>query len=161
MSTIQLDFFMPERFEMEYITDKGRERPVIVHCAILGSIERFMGVIIEHYAGKFPVWLSPIQAIILPITDRNLGYARKIKSELRKNGIRVELNESQNTLQYKIRDATKNRKIPYIIIVGDKEEEKKTIAIRDRSNKTRYNIKPSEFIKEIKEKIRNRDNPAV
>ncbi len=156
LSTIQLDLSMPERFDLDYLTNKGKERPAMIHCAILGSVERLMGILIEHYAGKFPVWLSPIQAMVLPITDRNVKYAEKVNEELKKSGIRSEINRSQNTLQYKIRDAQTKMKIPYLIIVGDKELEKKKLAVRDRSNKTKYNVSTKQLIKEIREKIDKR-----
>jgi len=156
LSTIQLDLSMPERFDLDYLTNKGKERQAMIHCAILGSVERLMGILIEHYAGKFPVWLSPIQAMVLPITDRNVKYAEKVNEELKKSGIRSEINRSQNTLQYKIRDAQTKMKIPYLIIVGDKELEKKKLAVRDRSNKTKYNVSTKQLIKEIREKIDKR-----
>jgi threonyl-tRNA synthetase len=156
LTTIQLDFFMPERFGMEYVTDKGKEMPMMIHCAILGAIERVMGVLIEHYAGKFPVWLSPIQVMVLPITDRNTEYAENVKENMRKAGIRAELNDSQNTLQYKIREAQTKMRIPYLVVIGDKEQGSKKIAVRDRSNKTRYNLNAESFIKEVMEKINKR-----
>ncbi len=156
LTTIQLDFFMPQRFELEYVDKDGsKRRPVMIHWALLGSLERFMGVMIEHYAGKFPLWLSPVQVRVLPITDRNVNYGRKVWGRLKSKGIRAELDDSRNTLQYKIREA-QLQKIPYMVIVGDKEEKGKSIAVRDRSGKTKYGVKLNDFIKDLLKKIEER-----
>jgi len=156
LTTIQLDFFMPERFELEYVDKDGsKKRPVMIHWALLGSLERFMGVMIEHYAGRFPLWLSPVQVRVLPITDRNVNYGREVWGKLKSKGIRAELDDSRNTLQYKIREA-QLQKIPYMVIVGDKEEKGRSIAVRDRSGKTKYGIKLNDFIKDLLKKIEER-----
>lgn len=152
--TVQLDFATPKRFNLVYTNKDGKEStPVMVHRAILGSYERFLVLLIEHFAGAFPVWLSPVQVRITTIADRHEKYAQKLKEELLENDIRADINSSQNTIEYKIRDA-ELEKVPYIIVVGDKEQEKGTLAIRRRGEKkVEYGVKKDKFIKEIKEKI--------
>ncbi len=131
-TTIQVDFNLPERFEMFYIDKKGKkQQPIMIHRALLGSIERFMAVLIEHYAGDFPLWLAPVQIKVLPVLEKNIKYSQKIKQELENNGFRVELNSSGETLSKRIREA-EMQKIPYILVVGDKEEKNKKIAVRKR-----------------------------
>lgn len=131
-ATVQCDFALPERFDLTYISREGKkERPVMLHRVILGSLERFIGMLIEHYAGCFPMWLSPVQAVVIPITDRTHDYADKIFSILREKGIRVEIDKRNEKLQYKIRK-NEMQKIPYMLIVGDKEEEKETVSVRAR-----------------------------
>jgi len=133
-TTIQVDFNLPERFEMFYIDKKGKkQQPIMIHRALLGSIERFMAVLIEHYAGDFPLWLAPVQIKVLPVLEKNIKYSQKIKQELENNGFRVELNSSGETLSKRIREA-EMQKIPYILVVGDKEEKNKKIAVRKRRN---------------------------
>jgi len=133
LSTIQFDFNEPERFDLYYIGEDGQpHRPYMIHRALLGSLERFFGVLIEHYAGAFPVWLSPTQAAIIPIADRHLDYARKVEAELRKAGLRVMVDDRPERMNAKIRDA-QNQKIPYMLVVGDKEEESGQVALRLRN----------------------------
>ena len=130
--TIQLDFQLPEKFELEYIGSDGeKHRPVMIHRTCFGSIERFIGVLIEHFAGAFPTWLSPVQAIILPISDKYLDYAASISKELDAKGIRVETDTRAEKIGYKIREA-RNRRIPYLLVVGEKEEAEKTVSLRSR-----------------------------
>lgn len=130
--TIQLDFQLPLRFDAEYIgTDGQKHRPIMIHRVVFGSIERFIGILIEHYAGKFPVWLSPIQVKLLPITDRNNEYIDKLSVELRKYGIRVVEDKRQEKVGYKIREA-QMAKIPYMVIVGNQEQEDGTVSVRRR-----------------------------
>ncbi|MDL2248575.1 threonine--tRNA ligase, partial [Tyzzerella sp. OttesenSCG-928-J15] len=130
--TIQLDFQLPEKFELEYIGSDGeKHRPVMLHRTVFGSIERFMGVLIEHFAGAFPTWLSPVQAIILPISDKYLDYANNIMKEMEAKGIRVETDTRAEKIGYKIREA-RNRRIPYLLVVGEKEEADKTVSLRSR-----------------------------
>ena len=130
--TIQLDFIMPEKFDLFYIDKNGdKKRPVMLHRTILGSIERFMGILIEDFAGAFPLWLAPIQVVVAPIKDENIDYAKKIIQSLQQKGLRVELLAGDETLSKRIRQA-EIQKIPYILIVGDKEEKKKNIAVRKR-----------------------------
>jgi len=133
LSTIQFDFNEPERFDLYYIGEDGQpHRPYMIHRALLGRLERFFGVLIEHYAGAFPVWLSPTQAAIIPIADRHLDYARKVEAELRKAGLRVMVDDRPERMNAKIRDA-QNQKIPYMLVVGDKEEESGQVALRLRN----------------------------
>ncbi len=130
--TIQCDFNLPERFDVTYIGEDGREhRAVMIHRVVLAGIERFLGVLIEHYAGAFPVWLAPVQARILPITDRTLEYGREVHRRLREEGFRVELDESRGTLSAKVRDAELLR-LPYILVVGDREAASGAVAVRHR-----------------------------
>ena len=155
-ATVQCDFALPERFDLRYISQDGKkERPVILHRVILGSIERFIGTLIEHYAGSFPVWLSPVQTLVIPITERSLGYAQKIFDKLQSRSIRAELDDRNEKLQYKIREGELN-KIPYMLIVGDKEEEQATISLRARTKGNLGTMKIEEFI----EKIEGELNPA-
>ncbi|NLM96868.1 MAG: threonine--tRNA ligase [Halanaerobiaceae bacterium] len=154
--TIQLDFQMPERFDMVYIGQDGEEhRPVMIHRAIYGSLERFIGILIEHYAGAFPVWLAPVQAAIIPVSDDQLDYARKIKKYLEEDKIRTELDDSQEKVGYKIRQA-QLQQIPYMLIVGSREEDENTVSVRERRKGDLGSQKLDEFkemiIKEIREK---------
>jgi len=131
-TTIQVDFNLPERFDMFYIDKKGKkQRPVMIHRALLGSIERFLGVLIENYGGMFPLWLSPVQVVVLPIKENNEKYARKIGKQLKESDIRFEIWGNKETLSKRIREA-ELQKIPYVVVVGNKEEKKKKIAIRER-----------------------------
>ncbi len=132
LSTVQFDFNLPERFELEFIGDDGQKhRPIMVHRALFGSVERFFGVLIEHYAGAFPFWLAPVQVAVLPITDRINEYAKKIAAELKKSGFRVEFNSKSDKIGAKIRDA-QMQKVSFMLILGDKELEENTIAVRER-----------------------------
>lgn len=132
-STIQFDFNLPDRFDMSYIAEDGKEhRPYMVHRALLGSLERFFGVLVEHYAGAFPVWLAPIQVVLIPIADRHIEHARQIADELKKDDIRVEVDDSNERMNHKIREA-QMAKIPYMVIIGDAEVEDNTISVRLRS----------------------------
>jgi threonyl-tRNA synthetase len=149
-ATIQCDFTLPERFDLTYVgADGGRHRPVMLHRVILGSLERFLGVLVEHYAGAFPVWLAPVQAIVLPITDRVHAYAQKVADSLAKANFRVELDKRHEKLQYKIREA-QGAKIPYMIIVGDQEAAKKTLSIRQLDGTKLNDVPVKEFKKVLK-----------
>ena len=151
-STIQVDFNLPERFDINYIGEDGKEhRPIMIHRALMGSLERFFGVMLEHYAGAFPVWLAPVQAKVCTIADRHHDSARTLADALKKAGIRVETDLRSEKINSKIRDAQLD-KIPYMIIIGDKEVEQQTGAVRLRNGK---NIGPrtaEEIIALIKEK---------
>jgi len=156
LSTIQLDFIMPGRFGLKYIDSDGKEKtPVMIHRAIVGSPERFFGVLIEHYAGAFPLWLSPVQVAVIPISDKHSEYAKSIKRELVLNSIKVELKDESETLGKKIREA-EMQKTPYLLIVGDKEVEAKTVSVRERGKGDGGAMELSKFVekvlKEIKEK---------
>lgn len=156
--TIQLDFQMPERFDITYVDkDNEKKRPVMIHRTIYGSMERFMGILIEHFAGKFPVWLAPVQAIILPISDKFNDYAYEIKKEMSNKGIRVELDDRAEKIGYKIREA-QLQQIPYMLVVGEKEVEEKLVSVRKRDEGDKGQMKVEDFIdqiiKEVKEKIK-------
>jgi threonyl-tRNA synthetase len=153
MGTIQVDLSMPKRFDAVYIDQHGNKKtPVMVHRAILGSMERFIGVLIEHYAGNFPLWLSPAQVKILPITDAHKGYAKQIFEKLKENNIRVELDDDNETLGKKIRQG-KIEKVPYMLVIGDKEieEGKVTIESRDKGNEGAVSI--DKLIEKLKNEI--------
>ncbi len=153
LSTIQFDFNLSERFKLEYIAEDGKEhRPYMIHRALLGSIERFLGVLIEMYAGAFPVWLAPIQAIIIPIADRHLDYASTLKVSLQAEGLRVEIDERNERMNAKIRDA-QNQKIPYMLVVGDKEQESNQVALRLRNGENPGPIDVSQFVERAKKEI--------
>jgi threonyl-tRNA synthetase len=135
LSTIQVDFIQPARLGCEYIGEDGKAHtPVLLHRAVTGSTERFMAVLIEHYAGAFPVWLSPVQAVVIPVADRHLDYARGVQEQLAARDLRVEVDDSQNSMQKKIRDNSR-QKIPYLLIVGDREAEQGSINVRRRGEK--------------------------
>jgi threonyl-tRNA synthetase len=132
LSTVQFDFNLPARFELEYVGEDGeRHQPVMVHRALFGSVERFFGVLIEHYAGAFPLWLAPVQVGIVPISERHVDYAKKIQSQLQNAGLRVELDARNEKMNAKIRDLTM-QKIPYVLVVGDKEAESEAVSVRTR-----------------------------
>jgi threonyl-tRNA synthetase len=131
-ATIQLDDMMPERFDLKYSgADNAEHRPVVIHRAIFGSLERFIAILIEHYAGAFPLWLAPVQAIVLPISDRHLPYAAGVRDQIQGAGLRVELDERQEKIGYKIREAQR-QKVPYMLVVGDREAEQGTVSVRTR-----------------------------
>jgi threonyl-tRNA synthetase len=153
LSTIQFDFNLPDRFDMTYIAEDGQpHRPYMVHRALLGSLERFFGVLIEHYAGAFPVWLSPIQVAMIPIADRHIDYARQVAGQLREAGLRVMVDDRSERMNAKIRDA-QNQKIPYMLVVGDKEIENNAVALRLRSGENPGPIPLSAFMERAKDDI--------
>ncbi len=155
-STIQFDFNLPERFDMYYIgEDNQKHRPYMVHRAIFGSIERFIGVLLEHYAGFLPVWLSPVQVKIIPIADKHLEYAETVKQKLLENDIRVELDDRNERMNKKIRDA-ELQKIPFMLVVGDKEAETGTVAVREKGKQGSQTLSIDEFVSKIKEIISNK-----
>jgi threonyl-tRNA synthetase len=152
-STLQFDFNMPERFEMSFVNAKGeKERPYMLHRALFGSFERFIGVLIEHYAGAFPLWLSPVQVEIIPVSEKFIDYAKKIEKKLQENSIRVSLNKADETLGKKIREAQK-QKINYMLIVGEKEQNSESVAVRERTEGDLGTIKIEEFLAKIKKEI--------
>ncbi|MDA8428966.1 MAG: threonine--tRNA ligase [Geobacteraceae bacterium] len=145
-ATIQCDFTLPERFDLHYIASDGeKKRPVMVHRVILGSIERFIGVLIEHYAGSFPLWLSPVQAVILTVTDSQISYGQQVLAELRAAGIRVQGDFRNEKLSFKIREA-QLQKVPYMLVIGDKEVEQGTVTPRYRDGKNLVPMKCAEFV---------------
>jgi len=156
MSTIQFDFNMPERFDMKYIGEDGKEhRPFMVHRALLGSIERFFGLLIEHYGGDFPVWLAPVQVAIIPVSQHFLEYSQKISDELKLNNIRVVLDERNEKIGYKIRD-WETSKVPYMLILGEKEVNAQNISIRKHKIGDQGSLSLSEFISKISDEIKNK-----
>jgi threonyl-tRNA synthetase len=133
LTTVQFDFNLPERFELEYIGEDNKpHRPVMIHRALFGSMERFFGVLIEHYAGAFPLWLAPVQVAVLPITDRINDYAEQVAAELRQNHLRVEVNVRSEKIGAKIRDA-QMQKVPFMLVLGDRELQEQQVAVRERS----------------------------
>lgn len=150
-ATIQADFTLPERFDLTYVASDGeRRRPVMLHRVILGSIERFIGVLIEHFAGAFPLWLAPVQAVLLPITDRHLPYAQKVEGFLRSRGVRVELDARNAKLGYKIREA-QLQKIPYMVVLGDKEEAEGSVSPRLRTGEELPLMSLDEFAQRVEQ----------
>ncbi len=134
LSTIQFDFTLPRRFELEYVADDGKKhQPLMVHRALYGSIERFFGILLEHYAGAFPVWLAPVQAAVLPITDRHIEYAQNVARRLEGAGLRVELDDRKEKVNLKIRDA-QLQKVPYMLVVGDREAQSDSVSVRNRKH---------------------------
>jgi threonyl-tRNA synthetase len=155
--TIQLDFQLPQRFELEYTAQDGtRQTPIVIHRAIFGSIERFIGVIVEHFAGAFPVWLAPVQAVVLPISDeKHLEYAQEVTARLRKAGVRAETAQWES-LNYRIRQAEK-QKVPYILVVGEREQEQGTAAVRRHKVKEQRVLPVADVVLEIADKVRARE----
>lgn len=152
--TIQLDFQLPQRFELDYIGSDGeKHRPIVIHRVIFGSIERFIGILIEHFAGKFPTWLAPVQVKILPISDKFNDYVNEVKNKLLDNDIRVEEDLRAEKIGYKIREA-RNERVPYIVIVGEKEVEDQNIALRSRKNGDEGSVELEDFIRRIKSEIK-------
>jgi len=155
LSTIQLDMNLPQRFELEYIDDKGEKvRPIVIHRAILGSTERFMGILIEHFAGAFPTWLAPVQATILPISDKFVEYGKKVHEQLLAAGIRAELADANESLGKRIRTAEMT-KIPYVLVVGEKEEAAETVAVRSRKGDEGA-VDAKKFVAHLAEEIKKR-----
>ena len=151
--TIQLDFQLPQRFELEYTGEDGeKHRPIMIHRVIYGSIDRFIGLLIENYAGAFPLWLSPEQVRVLSLTERNSGYVDEITKMLRENGLRAESDNRNEKIGYKIREAL-NEKVPYLIIVGDEEEKNKTISIRGRGFENKSGLLLADFITRLKNEV--------
>ncbi len=154
--TIQLDFQLPQRFDLEYIGEDGeKHRPIMIHRVVYGSLERFMGILIEHFAGAFPLWLAPVQVKVLSLTDRNNDYARKVFERLQAEGIRCELDDRNEKVGYKIREAS-SMKIPYLVIVGDEEEKNDTISMRGRGFENKSGLSLDEFVGRLKEEIANK-----
>lgn len=153
-ATIQCDFTLPERFDLTYVGPDGdKHRPVMLHRVILGAMERFLGILIEHYAGAFPVWLAPVQAVIVTVTDKQLEYARRVHKELRDGGVRIELDDRSEKLGYKIREA-QMQKVPYMLVIGDREVEAEMINPRRRDGKQLGGMKIGEFVTFLEEECR-------
>lgn len=158
VSTIQLDFNLPKRFDITYVDEKGKEQQAyIIHRALIGSFERFFSFLIEHHGGDFPLWFTPEQIYIIPISDKHAQYAKEVYERLREAQLRVKLDDRTKSMQSRIRDAEK-MKIPYIVVVGDKEIETETISVRARKNKEEGLMKVQEFIDNLREEIRNKES---
>lgn len=149
--TIQLDFQLPQRFDISYVgADGEKHRPIMIHRVVFGSIERFIGILIEHYAGKFPLWLSPVQVKILPIADRFMEYSKSVESELAKQGIRCEVDERSEKIGYKIREAQLER-VPYMLIIGQKEAESSEVSVRSREDGELGSMTVADFVQKLQE----------
>ena len=158
MTTIQFDWNLPERFDMHYIGEDGKEhRPFMIHRALLGSLERFFGVLIEHYGGAFPVWLAPVQAAVIPVSQNYFDYAKKVADALKAKNVLVELDERNEKIGYKIRD-WETKKVPYMLIVGEKEKESDTVSVRKHKEGDKGSIAIEQFISDILNEINNRIN---
>jgi len=156
LSTIQFDFYLSERFNLVFMGEDGQEhQPYMIHRALLGSMERFMGVLIEHFAGAFPVWLAPVQAVLIPIADRHLPYAHQVADQLMAAGVRAEVDERSERMNAKIRDA-QTQKIPYMLVVGDKEVEQGSVALRLRSGENPGPVPLDAFLQRVKEDVGER-----
>jgi threonyl-tRNA synthetase len=156
ISTIQLDFIMPQRFKLTYNDSDGKEKtPVMIHRAIIGSPDRFMGILIEHYTGAFPLWLAPVQVKVIPVRTNHNEYARQVFELLKENNIRAEFDDAEENLGGKVRDA-KNNKIPYWIVIGDKEIEADKITLESRDAGQLGQISKEELLSKLLEEIKNK-----
>jgi threonyl-tRNA synthetase len=155
-TTIQVDFQLPERFELEYIDAEGKsQRPVVLHRAPLGSMERFCAILVEHYAGAFPPWLAPVQVVTIPISDRHSHYATQVAEQLRLHGLRVEVDSRSERMNAKIRDA-QLQKVPYMLVVGDKEQVAQAVSVRLRSGEDLGSMPLTDFIALATKVVRGR-----
>jgi threonyl-tRNA synthetase len=153
VSTIQVDFNLPQRFEMTYVAEDGKpHRPIMIHRALMGSIERFFGCLIEHYAGAFPLWLAPVQVVLLPITDGQNVYTEQVAAKLEENGIRVEKDLRNEKIGFKIREA-QLAKIPYMLVLGEKEVQSGQVAVRKRRSQDTHTLSLDEFLTTVKHEI--------
>jgi threonyl-tRNA synthetase len=155
--TIQLDFQMPLNFELEYVDEDGqRKRPIMIHRVCFGSIERFIGILTEHYAGKFPVWLAPTQVKVLPVSEKSMDYAKEVYSAIRATGIRTELDERNEKIGYKIREAQQVERVPYMLVIGAQEVEAKTVTVRNRDTGESTTMALEEFIAKVQKETKER-----
>ena len=146
LSTIQFDFTLPERFGLEYVGEDGqRHQPLMVHRALYGSVERFFGVLLEHYAGAFPVWLAPVQAVVIPISERHHDYARQVESALRQAGVRVQVDARNEKMNAKIREHAM-QKVPFLLVVGDREAEAQKVNVRTRGKEKTEDMGLGDFV---------------
>ena len=154
MTTIQFDWNEPERFGLTYVaSDNTQKRPFMVHRALLGSLERFFGVLVEHYGGAFPAWLAPVQVMAIPVAPAFVGYGEEVVKSLRSRGVRAELDRGDERMNAKIRNA-QNQKIPYMLILGEKEQTGKSVSIRARSGEQKNLIPLADFLSTIEEEVR-------
>ena len=155
--TIQLDFQMPLNFDLEYVDHDGtRKRPIMIHRVCFGSIERFIGVLTEHFAGKFPTWLAPVQVKVLPVSEKSMEYAREAYQRLFDMGVRVEIDERGETIGYKIREARQIDRVPYMLVLGEKEVESGMISVRDRATDKTTQMSMDEFCEKLAKEIAER-----
>ena len=156
LSTVQFDFTLPRRFELEYVADDGKKhQPLMVHRALFGSVERFFGILVEHYAGAFPVWLAPVQAVLLPITDRHVEYAQQVVERLKAAGIRVALDDRKEKVNLKIREA-QLQKVPFMLVVGDREAQSDSVSVRNRKHGDQGSQRVDEFLAGIQKLIESK-----
>ncbi|HRC87709.1 MAG TPA: threonine--tRNA ligase, partial [Thermoanaerobaculia bacterium] len=156
LGTVQLDYQLPERFDLNFVgADGGEHRPVMIHRAMLGSVERFLGILLEHTAGAFPPWLAPVQAMVVPVSEKHLAYGASVRDRLAATGLRVELDERNEKLGYKIREA-QLAKIPYMLVVGAREEETGTLSVRLRTGEDLGSMSPEGFEARLREKVAGR-----
>jgi threonyl-tRNA synthetase len=161
LGTVQLDYQMPERFGLTYVgSDSAEHRPVMIHRAMLGSVERFLGILIEHVAGAFPVWLAPVQAVVLPVSEKFAEYGEKVRQELLESGARVELDSRNEKLGYRIREA-QMQKVPFMLVVGAREEEAGQVAVRLRTGEDLGAVSVSEVAEWIKQLSRSRTKELI
>jgi threonyl-tRNA synthetase len=152
-ATIQCDFALPERFDLTYVNEQGQNiRPIMIHRAVFGSVERFIGTLIEHYAGNFPAWIAPTQAIVIPITENHGAFAQKVKEDLQAEGFRVNLDNRNESLGKRIRESTM-KKVPYVLVIGDKEIEAGQVAVRKRGNEDLGAMDIKKFIEKLREEV--------
>jgi threonyl-tRNA synthetase len=153
LSTVQFDFNLPQRFDLEYVAEDGtRKQPLMVHRALYGSVERFFGVLIEHYAGAFPVWLSPVQVALIPIAERHVDYANKVADQLKAAGVRVHVDPRNEKMNAKIREHAM-QKVPFLLVVGDKESEAGKVNVRSRGKEKTEDMATPEFVDKIRKLI--------
>jgi len=151
--TIQLDFQLPQRFDLSYIgSDNEKHKPIVIHRVVFGSLERFMGILIEHFAGKFPTWLAPVQVKVLPISEKFHDYAKEVVNSLKEQNIRVEFDSRAEKIGFKIREG-RNERVPYMIIIGEKEAQEKNISVRTRDMGDEGTIDLLDFISKVKHEI--------
>jgi threonyl-tRNA synthetase len=162
MATIQADYQLPQRFDLEYrAADGGFERPVVIHYAIYGSFERFLGIITEHYGGAFPLWLAPVQVMIVPIADRHIEYGQSVRAALAAAGLRAEVDERSERMQAKLREA-QEQKIPVMVVLGDRDAEAGAVSPRLRTGESSQGIALDEFIADLTGRVSSRELwPAV
>jgi threonyl-tRNA synthetase len=157
MATIQADYQLPQRFDLEYrAADGGFERPVVIHYAIYGSFERFIGIITEHYGGAFPLWLAPVQVMVVPIADRHLDYAASVRDALTAAGLRAEVDDRSERMQLKLRDA-QEQKMPVMVVVGDRDIEAGAVSPRLRNGESSQGVALDEFIAELQGRVASRE----
>ena len=161
LGTVQLDYSMPERFGIHYIgADNAEHRPVMIHRALFGSFERFIGILIEHYAGEFPLWLAPVQASVLPIADRHVDAGRDVLAALRAAGLRAEIDDRAESVGRKIREA-ELRKVPYMLVVGDREAEQGTVSVRARHEGDRESEPVADLVARLADRVARRDSAST